>query len=194
MCLYLNPLKSIFTFFSNITMLTTLVYVVFMTYCGSIVGQQINSHKKKLACLHLLYEVSFSLNLVTVIVYWGLVHADLIVDYDGAKRLDLYLKHIFPAISLCVSQLSVESLYFRADHFKLFLPFYIIYAIINYFATLDRGQPLYPFMTWESYHTPLFFVAVMVAHSLAWIVLANLTKSMNKNIDDQQIDNQKKSN
>ena len=73
MCVILFPLWSLATYFTNWTMLATLSCLFFSMLCASTKG--IEQRKGRLAALHLLTEVAFLLNLVTVTVYWSVIHA-----------------------------------------------------------------------------------------------------------------------
>ena len=98
MGLALFPLWSLIAFFTNWCMIASLLSIVMITYCGSL--PDIHLHTGKLACLHLLYEYAFMMNLVVVLVYWGALHAEVIDRFEGLYYLHMYIVHIFPAIGL----------------------------------------------------------------------------------------------
>ena len=71
-------------------------------------------------------------------------------------------------------QQSVSRLYLCSDHYKLLLPIGILYDVVNYHAVKASGIPLYWFMTWEDYKTPLICLLLKLIFILVWIALAKL--------------------
>ena len=82
MCMTYFSWHTMLIYFTNWTLEITIIFVLYLIYCASY-GDQIQLHKKKLACLHLLYEVAFALNLVTVLGYWGLMHDKAVLIFEG---------------------------------------------------------------------------------------------------------------
>ena len=48
----------------------------------------------------------------------------------------------------------------------------LIYAVINYNETKRRGYPLYWFLTWEDWTTPVIYLALLVVFVIIWVGLA----------------------
>ena len=87
----------------------------------------------------------------------------------------MYLVHVFPAFGLFLTQKSTD-MYLCTSHWILFVPVGIIYNIINYYATLSRGKPLYWFLTWEDYTSVIVVIALQIIFSLIWVGLAKLSQ------------------
>ena len=79
MCLAYFAWITMFIKFTNWTLEMTIVFELYLLYCASF-GDEIKSHKSKLACLHLLYELAFAMNLITVPIYWGIIHAKVVFE------------------------------------------------------------------------------------------------------------------
>ena len=79
--LTLYPVWDLVAYFTNWCMMFSLLSVLMITFCGSLTD--IHLHKNKLACLHILFEFAFMMNLVTVLVYWGMIHNKLIDNFEG---------------------------------------------------------------------------------------------------------------
>ena len=81
MCLVLFPFFALLVFFTNWTMLISLVCVILTIYYASVKG--IDKRKKSLAALHITMEFCLIMNLCTVLVYWGVIHAKAIDRFTG---------------------------------------------------------------------------------------------------------------
>ena len=79
-------------------------------------------------------EISLLLNLVTFIVYWGVIHCKVIDHFTGWQLFPMYPVHIFPTLAYFMNA-KVTRFELCADHWKLFIPLGILYCIINYFET-----------------------------------------------------------
>ena len=79
MAYYYFGVWSLVIFFTNWCLEITLSFVLYLMYCATF-GEQIHSEKKKLACLHMLYELAFIMNIIVVIVYWAVIHQDLVIE------------------------------------------------------------------------------------------------------------------
>ena len=73
-----------------------------------------------------------------------------------------------------------------ADHWKLFLPVGIVYGIVNYFETHRLGRPLYWFLTWEDWTTPVILIALQTIFSLLWVALAKLFDRKKANLANKK--------
>ena len=98
---------------------------------------------------------------------------------DYRKVLHMYLVHIFPAISVVIMFLTTD-LQMTPSHFKGFIPIGLIYSIINYWATIRNGEPVYSFLTWEDYKTPLILVGMMIGFSAFYWLMAHASIILNQ--------------
>ena len=173
MALALFPMIGLLTFFTNWAMHFSLLTNLLVSYFGSIAD--IHLHKGKLVALHIVYEFAVISNVTVVLMYWGVIHNEVIHNFEGYIKLHMYIVHIFPALGLFLTQKSTD-MYLCTSHWILFVPVGIIYNIINYYATLQRGKPLYWFLTWEDYTSVFIVIGMQVAFSLIWIGLAKISQ------------------
>ena len=123
--------------------------------------------------------------MVTVIVYWSVLHNEIIDRFEGYRKLHMYLVHIFPTIAYVLNARMTE-FELDAGHWKLFVPLGILYAIVNYFETQRLGRPLYWFMTWQDWTTPVIAIGLQIAFSLLWIVLAKICVRKKANSENKK--------
>ena len=57
-------------------------------------------------------------------------------------------------------------------HYKFLVYFAMAYFTTNFLATKHAGKPLYGFLTWEDYRTPLITVAMTATLSFLFIFIA----------------------
>ena len=86
----------------------------------------------------------------------------------------MYTVHIFPALAYALNYKCTD-LEFRVDHWQFILPISVLYCVINYYETTSRGRPLYWFLTWEDYKSPLICSIISLVIVLVWIGIAKLT-------------------
>ena len=96
----------------------------------------------------------------------------------------MFLVHLNPIVSTFIAYKSVK-IELCTHHYLTFLPISVVYAYVNYLETKARGKPLYWFINWEDYTSVLVIVAIYVAFSLLWVVLAKCsqTKKLPKRTD-----------
>ena len=79
MALYLFPWKNMLFMFTNwgvmITYLCTGLIMYYSTLDHVTLGQYVFAH--------LIFEFAFALNMTTFLVYWGVIHSQLIVEFEG---------------------------------------------------------------------------------------------------------------
>ena len=79
MALYLFPWKNMLFMFTNwgvmITYLCTGLIMYYATLSHVTLGQYVFAH--------LIFEFAFALNMTTFLVYWGVIHSQLIVEFEG---------------------------------------------------------------------------------------------------------------
>lgn len=124
-----------------------------------------------LAAHHIFYTAAIFMNLITVMVYWALIHDECLEKF-GANETDVavkcYLAHIVPGF-VCI----VNTWLTNSKLSKKFLPglifFGLIYAIVNFYMTKKTGKPIYPFLTWEGPDSLLIIAAMIAVFSLFYM-------------------------
>lgn len=105
-----------------------------------------------LAAHHILYTLSIFMNVVTVIVYWTLLHGSCLIKYaspDASMDLTVkcYLNHIVPAI-VCAANSLLTNCKLSTKFIPVLVFVFIFYGGINCYTTKSRGKPVYNFLTW----------------------------------------------
>jgi hypothetical protein len=59
----------------------------------------------------------------------------------------MYPEHSIPMIGALVN-LYLTDIRFKRDHWKMFVMIGIFYYFVNFWGTIIKGRPLYPFLTW----------------------------------------------
>ena len=76
MAVALFPKIGLLTFFTNWAMHFSLLTTLLVSYFGSITD--IHLHKGKLVALHIIYEFAVISNVTVVLMYWGVIHNEVI--------------------------------------------------------------------------------------------------------------------
>ena len=171
MSLILFPFYALFVFFTNWCVMGSFFCILVTIYFSSWRG--VEKHKKSLAALHLLLELSLMLNLVTVIMYWSVIHFKVIDNFSGWAYVHMFIVHIFPAFAYFMNA-KVTRYSLCPDHWKLFVPIGLVYNVVNYFEVQRSGKPLYWFMTWKDWTSPAICIAIQVVTAFIWVGLSKL--------------------
>ena len=142
---------------------------------------KIDEKKGWLAVLHILIEITTMANVVVVLIYWLVIHQKAMEAFAGdqVKIVHMHLCHTFPAISNLII-LYTTDVQLVPSHWKTLVLISFIYCAINYYVTLARGKPLYHFLDWKDYKSPLICVGMSVFFSGLYILLAKLSIRMNQ--------------
>ena len=160
-----------------------------------------DASKGRLAFTHLLFELTAVIDALGMSIYWGMIHsrnqATLLAAGEVLKLAHMIMIHSFPTLSLILIYWATERLVIKSTHWKMVIPLVPIYGAINYFETMERGKPLYWFLTWEDW-TSLVVVGVILSFFVAiWKLLAFATYSCKGPIpqdgDKKKVDQSQKS-
>ena len=141
-------------------------------------------HKKGLLAIHhLLFELTCPLNLIVVVFYWGLLHAETMqLDefQDFVPRFLMFVNHITPFVFNWLN-FSITDVIIAPNHWKVLNGFTPIYACVNYFETRRSGKPLYSFLTWEDVPTSIGVVlAIHIFGCISFFAFSWLTKRIKR--------------
>ena len=105
--MYFNPL-SLLVVFSNWTLELSIALSIIVLW--SSFDSNISEKKERLGAIHLIGELAFVTNLITVFVYWSILHPGALDRLEGHKMkiLHYYLVHTFPAISVFLIFLTTD--------------------------------------------------------------------------------------
>ena len=85
--------------------------------------------------------------------------------------------HILPAVSFAINHLSTDIVIYEG-HAKGLCSVGIIYAAVNATHTITTGVPLYSFLTWTDYKSPLLCAGMLTGFLLVFRSIARLTQVM----------------
>ena len=105
----------------------------------------------RLACTHILFEITAMLCILGKSVYWTMLHAKNIeaMKDDFWPLLHAYLVHSFPTVCLVIVYMTTERLVIKQSHWLIIAPFVPIMGFMNYYGAMKRGEPLYWFLNWN---------------------------------------------
>ena len=131
-----------------------------------------------LAFHHLLFEMSFVMNIIVMTIYWSTLHEERMQKPDVADplaRFAVYFSHSAPFIFSCLN-FGITDVVISKRHGTIVLPFGIFYTYANYKETRMRGEYLYWFATWEDVPmTIAVFVGLYVFTASLWLSMAFVT-------------------
>jgi hypothetical protein len=137
----------------------------------------IETKKWKLAITHVFFEAALFMNLIVLTFYWGIIHQVEIDLYSGLGRFHMYAVHSFPAIAFLINFLNTDIVVYDG-HMKGLSMFGLIYSSINAYNTITTGKPIYFFLTWEDYTSPLIVLGIYVTFVLVYKSVAELTRAI----------------
>lgn len=145
---YVAGLRSFMVYFTLWTMLATMISVGLSIVVTGL--EDIHVRLGLQAVHHIFYTAAIFMNVVTMMVYWSLIHDECLVKFGGSESdliIRCYIGHIVPGIS-CFSNMWLTNSKMSYRFLPGLLVVGIIYIIINYFETKKSGKPVYPFLTW----------------------------------------------
>jgi hypothetical protein len=128
-------------------------------------------------------EYSLVIQVMVVLVYWLMIHNEIIDRILATNDVIIYwlniFIHILPFLAALVNTLAT-SYTFVMKHYFYCLCIGLVYAPLNYIGTKIRGKPVYPFLKWEEMGISLLlsggFVIVAIVFFFVTAYLINLTK------------------
>lgn len=157
-------------FFTNWTLLITCCYLLIAIFAARTESMSL------LALHHVIFEISFMMNLIVVTVFWSILYDEAIEQCEGdeGKIINVYLAHIGPGVSALINFLLTDVVV-RAAHVKMVVVIAVAYGYVNYLEVKRMGMPLYWFLTWEDETSIYIYAAMIVGFSGVFIALASLT-------------------
>ena len=109
-------------------------------------------------------------------IYWSLLHELALIKYAGntCQINQLYFVHLFPTIAMGLLWFTTD-IRLDSSHGLKLSPIALIYCFINFVATKVRGKPLYWFLDWEDYKSPLISLAITATFVIAFQGIASLS-------------------
>ena len=167
------PLIGLVVYFTNWTMFIT-AYSLWLSI--RVVNEKdSSSNYDLLAKHHMFYSLAIICNVVTVTVYWPVIHPVKILEHmdEPLRYYDLYIVHSVPGMVALVNTLITNCLlHRRVDKWILYLS--VVYCSVNCIQTKIRGKPLYHFLTWESFDSVLIAAGLALGFAFVYFGLCLL--------------------
>ena len=117
------------------------------------------------------------MNLVTVIIYWSVLHKSQLKKYKGdtIRTMHQYWIHIFPALGIVVNFYFTDVRMCK-EHYQAILVMCVAYSFTNFFAVrVLGGEPLYWFLDWKDIKSPLIIFMITATFTMAYVKMAELS-------------------
>ena len=166
-----SGLQSFLIYFTHWTEVVGLISITLTIVVTQI--DDIHVRTNLLASHHMLYTLSIFMNLVTMMVYWGLLHEECPQKY-GPEQMNIFVKcyncHIVPPLVCAVNSL-MTNCKLSAKYIPVLISFGLFYGGVNCYTTKVTGKPVYGFMTWQGFDSVLIIFGMISGFSLIYLVL-----------------------
>ena len=108
----------------------------------------------------ILMELGLPSQVFITFIYWTALHHHVVETMKAENNNDpivyfiFVFVHIFPFVAICV-HIYISKIKFIKSHKSYMLVTGIAYLAVNLFGTKVRGEPIYPFLDWKDYKSPL---------------------------------------
>jgi hypothetical protein len=89
----------------------------------------------------------------------------------------MYMVHIFPAVAFAINHYITDTVVYEG-HAKGIATVGILYSIVNAHHAITTGEPLYSFLTWTDYKSPLICVGFIAGFLMIFGSVAKLSRMM----------------
>lgn len=130
MAVYLFAWSSLYRFFTNWTSEATSILILLTIKCSN--DKNFANKPGLLAFLHILFEITMTMNFVVVTMYWTLIHSKEIVKVQGEtmKIIHMWLVHILPALAWIIN-FYLTDVKLNPSHWKMLIPIGMVYSSVN---------------------------------------------------------------
>ena len=128
-----------------------------------------------------MMEAGVIMHILIVGIYWPFLHESTMQRIQVKPNFTVeywntIFKHSYPAAAI-LANIMLSRIAFIRSHYMYFIRIGVIYAVFNYWGTLSRGYPLYPFLTWESIPETIAVCIALIAMSC--FIYLGITKAVN---------------
>ena len=126
-----EAIANIFSKFTNWTLLMTLAHQLLVIQAAS--DKRINKRPGLLAAVHMTFEATLIMNIITVSVYWTILHSvEIAKQQNPYRRIQLYQVHIFPALAMAVNYVWLD-VRVEFSHVKSLVAMALVYGACNFY-------------------------------------------------------------
>ena len=86
----------------------------------------------------------------------------------------MYAVHILPSVSTLLSYMTLD-IRLHPNHANPFLLVAVAYGVLNCYVTLSTGKPVYDFLDWQDYRSPLIYCLLVASFYIFYIGLVRLS-------------------
>ena len=123
----------------------------------------------------IIQHIALSLQFSITFVFWVFVAPVFLVNISFWSQVGLIVSHTLPIGLLVYHYFSTKSTIELGDWWHNLLVT-LFYLAANYAYTLERGSPVYPFMTWNDPYTLVYCLSCWLFGQLCTVLCAYLQK------------------
>ena len=140
-------------------------------------------HPFLLASLHTLIEFNMSMELIITVVYWQMIHEDVVVKLqDQGDDLSIFINvyiHFLPLVSMA-SLVVFSNIRFQARHFPFTLVVSTGFILVNFTAVKITGVVYYSFFPFDDVQSWVTALVLVLCASWCYLVTARVVNLMPK--------------
>ena len=181
MLVYMN--LSAFCTFTNQTLLLDLCSIT-LTYLVSRKKTPLKKNTAFLALHHLLFEVVCANNILMLTAYWSVLHTETMKEFaaDQIMKTHYCLVHSLPALAV-VANFVLSDVVLKTEHSFLLIPLGLFFGFLNYCACAIQGKPLYFFLTWQDWTSPMLVLGLTLYISMMFYLLSVITWKIKRGLN-----------
>lgn len=161
------------SYFTNWTLEITTLYIAGSLLCS--IDPNLHNKKSLLAATHLFFQAGMFMNFTVIIVYWGVLHDQLIHDFSGIQYIHMYTVHTLPSLAFIINWYCTDIVLYDG-HRTILTLLGVLYSCVNAYATISTGVPLYHFLTWQDYMSPLICVISLIILNLVFSAFVRMSR------------------
>ena len=160
------------------------IQIILSIYIGSL---KTKPSPKLLKVTAILTEMCLPSQILIVCVYWTLLHdfvmqSILHLNDPWIEFLFVYV-HVWPGLAILFNVVFTD-LRLIPSHSRYMIPVGLAYLVVNLVGTIVREEPVYPFLTWKDYKSPLIAGGLVISGKVnydivCWIVNKVTKKRLN---------------
>ena len=126
------------------------------------------------------------MQIVIMVIYWPFVHKSVIERLTSLGTINdtwfmfttIHL-HTAPFIAVLINTIITKFSY-NYTHYKYCIYIGLFYSVFNFAGTMHLGRPLYPFLTWTDFWTPIILIFLIAFGCGIYLGIAYLINSTKK--------------
>jgi hypothetical protein len=87
--------------------------------------------------------------------------------------------HVWPGVTIFFNVIFSDVVFIKS-HSKYMIPVGLAYLLVNFLGTVIRGEPVYPFLTWKDYKSPLIGVGLVAVGKFSYDISCWMISKLNR--------------